>query len=776
MLLRTYIYLSLVLIAFGSCTKPIGSKPIVLSKPELNDVVVEPTIVSVGEDSLTKSDLIAEFENLSDLDSSLNESLINQVIQKKLFLKEAIAMKMDTSDLFIEEVETYKRIEIQNFTEDKSTLTRLAEDSYEKYQTEINASHIFIPLSWYASPEDTLKVYKELMELRKYAIKNDNFAILAKEWSKDSKTYDKGGSLGWFTAFHLIYPLEIAAYSTPIDSISLPIKTKSGYHLVKVNDKRKNSGYVKVQHIFKYLKSEINKNEYDKTYQTLDSLKNLLQNGASFEELVNKYSDDFNSKDAQGQLPVFGIGTREESTFEEAAFSLEKGEVSKPVRSSSGLHLIKLIEKYQPDNKESYLKKIQPKLTTDSRAEYLQIKKFNDLKKKFEFVVNDEILTQCLNYADDRILRREWKMSHNDLSNFVLFSTNQKKYFVSSFFSYIMERQEFEKWRAEEKPVEIFKMLFDKFVNHQLTELEENNILTNNPNLERLFKFQKDNLLYSKFYNRMIIEKSLDDSSGQKKFFDSNPELFPSVEMGSFTVVSFADSLIYDRFKVARTKTKPYQLNRGIKPLYYEKDKYIIDIEEKRKLTGLVSILKKNPGYIVEIGGHIDKNEYEQVAELRIQQIVDFLVENGLPLTRILEVNYKNSKVQDRFDWTKNQRVTFQFFSNLESDLIKVFTEKQPDAIRFKTYNIDKQEFEDKLKLKWESQTGIVAIDGRIEEFSLRIKKASRSFNDYKYQVIDKYQAYLSEELTKHLAKKYKISVDNTELNKIIEEVKSNNK
>ena len=776
MLLRKYIYLSLVLITFGSCTKPIGSKPIVLPKPEFNDLVIEPTIVSVGEDSLTKADLIAEFENLSDLDSSLNESLINQVIQKKLYLKEAIAMRMDTSDLFNEAVETYKRIEIQNFTEDKALLTRLAEDSYEKYQTEINASHIFIPLSWYASPEDTLKVYKELMELRKYALKNDNFAILAKEWSKDSKTYDKGGSLGWFTAFHLIYPLEIAAYSTPIDSISLPVKTKSGYHLVKVNDKRKNSGYVKVQHIFKYLKSEINKDEYDKTYQTLDSLKNLLQNGASFEELVNKYSDDFNSKDAQGQLPIFGIGTREESTFEEAAFSLEKGEVSKPVRSSSGLHLIKLIEKYQPDNKESYLKKIQPKLTTDSRAEYLQIKKFNDLKKKFQFAVNDEILSQCLNYADDRILSRGWMMSQNDLSNFVLFSTNQKKYFVSSFFSYVMERQEFEKWRAEEKPVEIFKMLFDKFVSKQLTELEEIDILTNNPNLERLFKFQKDNLLYSKFYNRMIIEKSLDDSSGQKKFFDSNPELFPSVDMGSFAVVSFSDSLIYDRFNVARTKSKPYQLNRGIKPLYYEKDKYELGLEEKRKLIGLISILKKNPGYLVEIGGHIDKNEFEQVAELRIQQIVDYLVENGLPLTRILEVNYKNSKVQDRFDWTKNQRVTFQFFSNLESDLIKVFTEKQPDAIVFKTYNIDKREFEEKLKLKWESQTGIVMIGGRIEEFSLRIKKPSRSFSDYKYQVIDKYQEYLSQELTKNLAKKYKISVDNTELNKIIEEVKSNNK
>lgn len=776
MLTRTYIYLSLLLFALGSCTKPIGSKPVVLPKPEFNDVLVEPTIVSVGEDSLTKSDLIAEFENLSDLDSSQNESLINQVIQKKLFLKEAIAMRMDTSDLFKEEIETYKRIEIQNFTEDKATLARLAEDSYEKYQTEINASHIFIPLSWYASPDDTLKVYKELMELRKYATKNDNFAILAKEWSKDSKTYDKGGNLGWFTAFHLIYPLEVAAYSTPIDSISLPIKTKSGYHLVKVNDKRKNSGYGKVQHIFKHLKPEISKDEYDKTYQTLDSLKKLLENGASFEELVNKYSDDFNSRDSQGLLPIFGIGTREESTFEEAAFSLEKGEVSKPVRSSSGLHLIKLIEKYQPDNKESYLKKIQPKLTTDSRAEYLQIKKFTDLKKKFQFVVNDEILAQCLNYADDRILLREWKTTHNDLSNFVLFSTNQKKYFVSSFFAYVIERQEFEKWRAEEKPVEIFKMLFDKFVNKQLTELDENNILNNNPNLERLFKFQKDNLLYSKFYNKMIIEKSLDDSTGQRKFFDNNPDFFPSVDMGSFTVVSFADSLTYDKFKAARTKSKPYQLNRGIKPLYFEKDKYVLGLEEKRKLTGLVSILKKNPGYLVEIGGHVDKNEYEQVSELRIQQIVDYLVENGLPLTRILEVNYNNSKVQDRFDWTKNQRVTIQFFSNLESDLIKVFTEKQPNAILFKTYNIEKQEFEEKFKLKWENQAGTVVIDGRIEEFSLRIKKSSRSFIDYKYQVVDKYQEYLSKELTKNLASKYKISVDNTELNKIIEEVKINNK
>jgi peptidyl-prolyl cis-trans isomerase SurA len=77
---------------------------------------------------------------------------------------------MDTSALFKEEVETYKRIEIQNLLEDRTLLSVLAEDSYQKYQSEINASHIFLPLSWYASPEDTLKVYNELMELRSFKV------------------------------------------------------------------------------------------------------------------------------------------------------------------------------------------------------------------------------------------------------------------------------------------------------------------------------------------------------------------------------------------------------------------------------------------------------------------------------------------------------------------------------------------------------------------------------------------------------------------------------
>ena len=215
---------------------------------------------------------------------------------------------------------------------------------------------------------------------------------------------------------------------------------------------------------------------------------------------------------------------------------------------------------------------------------------------------------------------------------------------------------------------------------------------------------------------------------------------------------------------------------RGIRPIYYVKNQYEIGVDEKRKMMGLLAILKKNQGYIVEIGGHIDNNEDENISELRIKQIVDFLVENGLPLTRILEVNYKNNKIQDRFDWSKNQRVSFQFFSNYESDLVKVFNSKESDAIVYKTMSIEREEYEKRIGLKWENHTGVQKIGTRLEEFSLKTKNYQKGYKDFKYQIIEKYQEYLSQTLEQQLMKKYQVSLDKAELNKLIEEVKNKNK
>ncbi len=760
----------------GACTKPVLQTVKIDTPATMIENPAEPIVMVAKDATYTKTEFAIEFENLANLDSASNEELIDEVLRKKLFILEAKALGLDTTDHFEEEAETYKKIELQSFIEDKKAINNLMDDAFKKYQTEINASHIFIPLSWYAFPADTLKAYNELLDLRKNALKQDNFEILAKEWSKDPKTAGKGGSLGWFSTFHLILPLEDAAYNTPVDSISMPIRTKAGYHIIKVNDKRKNSGFVKVQQILKYHGKNQNKEQFDQSFHLLDSLHSVLKKGANFDELTKKYSDDLNSQQTLGVLPIFGMGTREESTFEEAAFSLQTGEVSSPVRSSSGLHLIKLLARYAPDNKEDFIKKNINKITTDSRAEFLQKKHLEELKRRYKLEINQEILGHCLNFVDDRILKREWETHNGDLDKFIIFTIKNQKYFAGDFFKYIKERQSYDKWRPEETPVQIFKMFFEKYLEKSLIEFEEKEYSKDNSDLTSLLKAQRDNLLYSKFYNIKIIQKSLDDTTGQRRFFENNPNLFGLKEVGTVSTISFKDSAAYQKFNVARNKAKPYQLYRGIKPIYYLRNHFEIGVDEKRKMIGLLAILKKNEGYIVEIGGHVDNNEDENISASRIKQIVDFLVENGLPLTRILEVDYKSNKIQDKFDWSKNQRVSFQFFSNYESDLVKVFNTKESDAIVFKTMSVAKEEYEKRTGLKWQNHTGVQKTAGRIEEFSLKTKNYQKGYKDLKYQIIEKYQEFLKQTLEQQLIKKHQVSIDKVELNKLIEEVKNKNK
>lgn len=776
----TYIYRFLVfLLTFGlaiGCVqiKKIKIPEIITKKPENKEVIIveKPALVQIGASKLDKEKFLDQIKQMSELDSSSTDEILNTYLIRKKLSLEAVSRGMDTTDLFEEELEAIKQLFINQKSSDANELVKLQEEAFQFYQYEINASHIFIPLSPAASAADTLKVYNDLKSLKIYALKNKNFNLLAKDWSKDTKTNQKGGELGWFSVFHLVYPLEKIAFKTPLDSISNPVRTKSGYHIIKINGKRKNSGYVKVKHIFKYLKPGLKINEYDREIFKIDSLKNTLKTETDFNNAVLRYSDDINSKSSYGELPIFGIGTREESVFEEMAFSLNKGQISTPVKSSSGLHIIKLIDKYNAYGKSEFLNKFASKLKTDSRAEYLKELRIKKIKAKYNFILKKDILEECLNYADENILNRTWRKTGRELDNFVLFSIGNKNILVNKFFDYVQERQVFEKFKTTDKPENIFRMLFLKFSDKTLLDFDTDQLFKSNPESINYLEKQKEDLLITRLLQVNVYDKSVRDTLGQKQFFKNNPDLFKPAEIGTFSTLTFSDKDIYNKFKSFRSKGMPYQLNRGIKPLYFYKNAYSLTTDDKRKLEGLVLILKKNKGFLVEIGGHHDANEEEYVSSNRMKAVIDYLVKSGIPLTKIMEMNYKSSKIIDRFDWTQNQRVTFQFFSNFESDLVKTFNEKGANKIILKSYVINKQDFEKKMGLKWENQKGTVENNGKPEEFSLSIKKTNRTFKEAKYDVINKYQLYLKNQLYASVDKKFKSEYSKQELSKEIEKLK----
>jgi peptidyl-prolyl cis-trans isomerase SurA len=157
--------------------------------------------------------------------------------------------KRDTTEAFREEMATYRKQLAQSYLTDKVLVESLTAEAYQRMQQEVNASHILVSVVEDADPADTLAAYQAALALRQRALAGEDFAKLASEHSQDITTVSTGGSLGYFTAFSVVYPLETAAYTTPVGTVSMPVRTRFGYHLVLVNDRRPARGTVRVAHI-----------------------------------------------------------------------------------------------------------------------------------------------------------------------------------------------------------------------------------------------------------------------------------------------------------------------------------------------------------------------------------------------------------------------------------------------------------------------------------------------------------------------------------------------
>ncbi|MED3661067.1 peptidylprolyl isomerase [Ureibacillus sp. FSL K6-8385] len=100
------------------------------------------------------------------------------------------------------------------------------EEYYNKAKYELNARHILVD-----DEKSANELYNRLQ-------KGEDFAKLAKEYSKDPGTSKNGGELGWFTVGDMVDEFTDAAYSLNTNEISKPIKTQFGYHIIQVTGKR----------------------------------------------------------------------------------------------------------------------------------------------------------------------------------------------------------------------------------------------------------------------------------------------------------------------------------------------------------------------------------------------------------------------------------------------------------------------------------------------------------------------------------------------------------
>ncbi|PID26657.1 MAG: hypothetical protein CR982_09415 [Candidatus Cloacimonadota bacterium] len=142
----------------------------------------------------------------------------------------------------------------------------------------------------------------------------------------------------------------------------------------------------------------------DKSKQKADSIYNLLSDkSVKFATLAQKFSDDKGSAAKGGDLGWFGRG-KMVVPFENAAFSLKKGEISKPVKSKFGYHIIKLdgIREDNSQSKENKINMIKKNLLNRNRAEAQEVsnKYLKSLREKYNVIIDTSNVDKLISTLD----------------------------------------------------------------------------------------------------------------------------------------------------------------------------------------------------------------------------------------------------------------------------------------------------------------------------------------------------------------------------------------
>ena len=203
-----------------------------------------PYLAMVGNTKITQADLEREIKNLPEFAQKLfegpegKERFLNELIKKELLYQEALKKGLDKDPEYQKKLEDFKKLTLigqllEKEIESKAKVTESdAKAYYEKHKAElasisqIKASHILV------------KTEAEAKKISEMLKKGANFAELAKKYSIDTGSAKNGGDLGYFSPGQMVPEFEQAAAKLKPGEISEPVKTKFGYNIIKVTDKK----------------------------------------------------------------------------------------------------------------------------------------------------------------------------------------------------------------------------------------------------------------------------------------------------------------------------------------------------------------------------------------------------------------------------------------------------------------------------------------------------------------------------------------------------------
>lgn len=479
--------------------------PISIDKEEFLQLMLKDKAAESPANSLTRKEFEDNFESF---------------LNYKLKVIEAESIKLDQMEEFNLEFSSIKESLIAPYLIKNSIEEGEVKKVYARLQEIVRARHILFQFPPNPSKEDSISMLKMALKVKAELENGGDFGALALAYSDDPSAKVNKGDLGYFTGLQMVQQFEEAAFTIPVGSISDPILTDFGYHIIQVNGRQANPGEVQVSHILVRFDSENSSQEENARRKISDIYAEIQKESTIWEEIVQNYSEDPATKSNGGILPWFGVGTMIPE-FEAAGFSLtDIGEVSPPIKTPYGYHILRLEGKRGLQSYAEVEQSIRSKILRNSKTGMIQSQVVAIQKSRYGFQENElGISTVAGAVTATDLMSFGTALQEKKLENTELFKVNSSSYSARDLWNYMQTKEITPKGNGT-----FFDLWLEKFVEATLAKAEEVDLEKNNKGYQLLLKEYRDGILLFSLTNQEVWQKGLNDSIGQREFYEKNSQ------------------------------------------------------------------------------------------------------------------------------------------------------------------------------------------------------------------------------------------------------------
>ena len=612
----------------------------------LNSQTTDPVLFTVDGQPVQSSEFSYIYSKNNREDADFSEGSLREYLDLyttfKLKVREAYAMRLDTVTQLKTELAGYRKQLAESYLTDKEITDRLVEEAYKRMQEDVQVAHILIKSNPNVA-NDTIAAFDKIQKAYKRLQAGEAWNDVVKQTSEDNTSKDNGGDLGYITALlpNGFYSFETTAYETPVGKYSAPIRTTLGYHIVKVLNKRPARGELDIAHILLRVKAD---GSNDKAVKVrIDEIHKQLVAGTKFEDVARQQSEDKSSAERGGNLGSIAINQYEKS-FEEAVYALPKdGDITAPVRTRLGWHIIKKIRQRPMLSFDQAKRKIETQISRDERITAARQMMVNRIKKEAGYTVNQDVYNQFVSQTGEDLQTYRWQVPA--VTPATVMTLGMDSYTNVDFGNYIRNNARTRMGLPKGTPnKEILDKVFTEFVNEKALMYEEKSLSEKYPEFKSLMREYEEGILLFEATKINVWDKASKDTVGLVKFHDANKMKYmwdERLEVATVTV----DSASMDKLPtlkkwaakkpltIVAQKAAKKQIPMQLSTKVYQKDDALpagitwtkgqkVDLADGKGFMSVEKIIPPTPKTLDEARGYIiadyqDQLEKDWVASLK---------------------------------------------------------------------------------------------------------------------------------------------------------------